>query len=72
MPQANTQNWSPCAKGQNDVVTDPRLSRGARPWRNADTFRRSRANFLQGNGVISPNDKLTSELAEILREVVSK
>src|SRR5438034_6528718 len=27
MSQANTQNWSPCAKRQNDVFTDPRLDR---------------------------------------------
>src|SRR5258705_2545899 len=72
MSQANTQNWSPCAKRQNDVFTDSRLARCARPRRNADTLRRQCANFLQRNRVIPPNDNLTSKLAEILREVVSK
>src|SRR5215510_14853831 len=72
MSQANTQNGSACAKRQDDVFTDPCLARRARPRRNANTLRRQCLNFLQRNHVIPPNDKLTSELAEILREVVSK
>src|SRR4029453_12578018 len=72
MSQANTQNWSPCSKRQNDVFTDPRLARCTRTWRNADTLRRQCVNFLQRNRIIPPNDKLTSKLAEILREVISK
>src|SRR6476646_9770706 len=71
MSQANTKNWNPWTKLQNDVFADPRLARCARPWRNADTLRCLCANFLQRNRVIPPNDKLTSKLAEILREVVS-
>src|SRR5215472_3491292 len=72
MSQANTQNWSLGAKRQNDVFTDPRLARCARAWRNANTLGGQCVNFLQRNRVISLNDKLTSKLAEILREVVSK
>src|SRR4029453_10975203 len=72
MSQANTQNWDPCAKRQNDVFTDPRLARCARAWRNANMLRRQCLNFLQRNRVISPNDKFTAKLAEILREIVSK
>src|SRR6516162_9799507 len=33
MSQANTQNWSPWAKRQNDVFTDPCFARCARAWR---------------------------------------
>src|SRR4029453_1898017 len=72
MSQAHTQNCSPCAKRQNDVFTDPRLARCARPRRNADTLRRECPNFLQTNRVIPANDKFTSKLPEILREIVSK
>ena len=72
MSQANTQNGSPYAKRQNDVFTDPRLTRCARPWRDADTLRREYLDFVQRNRVIPPNDKLTSKLAEILREVVGE
>ena len=40
MSQANTKNWNPWTKLQNDVFTDTRLARCARPWRNADTLGR--------------------------------
>ena len=70
MAETDAQQWQPRAELADDVITDPRFIRGARPRRYADALRLKLGDSLQRNLVIAKNTHLRSQFPEVLHEVV--
>src|SRR5438105_15879866 len=72
MTETDAQDWNLGPESQDDFFADSRFAWRARAGRNADVLRRLVCNFIQRDFIVSFDQKFTSKLAEILREIVGE
>jgi len=72
MAEANTEDGKFSGEALDQLDGNARLLRSARAGRNHDAFRLSADNFFDGDFVVAMHFDLATQLAEILREVISK
>ena len=72
MTETDAQDWNLWPEPQDDFFADSRFAWRARAGGNADILWRQVCNFTQRDFIVSFDEKLTSKLAEILREIVGE
>src|SRR6185312_1537690 len=70
--QANAEDRNAAAKAADQVGGHAGLGGRAGAWRDDDPLRRERRDLIEGNGVISTNERLAAQLAHVAGEVVDE
>ncbi len=70
--QADSENRHLACKVADHIAADSRFLRGAWPWGDADALRRHRLNLGESDLIITPHQRIGTELSEILDEVVGE
>src|SRR5205814_1663652 len=70
--EAHTKDGKFPGQALDELHGNARLLGRARPWRNYDAFRIPPGNLFDGNPVVAMHFDVTTQLAEILREVVGE